>query len=320
MSINKSNFLLGVWLVILLLTVNLLSGCKDSGENKYRMPIYGFNFSPYLDGQDPNLRTQINEAQLAQRMAIIAPYTEWVRTFGMDDGLEKSGIVAQGLNLKVALGAWISADASANEIQLEKLATAMLNDQADLVIVGSEVLLRGEQTENELIAYIQQIRNRSGGIPVAYADTYSVWLAHPALVSEVDVLLVNYYPYWEGVSADKALSTIHGWHQQMLGAAAGKPVIVGETGWPSDGDTVGNAVPSSENAEAFFMNFISWAEANSVKYFYFEAFDETWKAQYEGPQGAHWGVWNKEGVMKPGMQSVFDGVRIDDNWSTTLIE
>ncbi|MGD9213108.1 MAG: hypothetical protein PVI90_20165, partial [Desulfobacteraceae bacterium] len=50
-------------------------------------------------------------------------------------------------------------------------------------------------------------------------------------------------------------------------------------------------------------------------YFYFEAFDEPWKADYEGLQGAHWGIWTSNGIMKDGMNRVFDGETIDDNWT-----
>ena len=320
MTNKRDTNLLPLLLFILLLFINLLAGCgPSSGDNPApsttTVPVYGLNFGPYLDGQDPNLHTPISESQLTKRMAIIAPYTNWVRTFGMSDGLERSGAIAHKLNLKVALGAWLSANTTANDTQINNLITALDNGDADMAIVGSEVLLRGDLSEDALIAYIQQVRSRSGGVPVAYADAYNVWLSHPAVIAAVDVVLVNYYPYWEGIHVDQAIGAIHNWHQQMESASLGKPVIVSETGWPSDGNILGNAVPSPDNAAIFFMNFVSWAEANKVNYFYFEGFDETWKALYEGPQGAHWGVWDKNGVMKPEMQPVFDGKRLADNWS-----
>ena len=84
--------------------------------------------------------------------------------------------------------------------------------------------------------------------------------------------------------------------------AGSKDVIVSETGWPSGGDVIGSAVPTQENAAFYFKSFIAWAHANKVPYFYFEAFDESWKAKYEGVQGAHWGIWDKEGHLKPGME------------------
>jgi hypothetical protein len=96
-------------------------------------------------------------------------------------------------------------------------------------------------------------------------------------------------------------------------------VIVSETGWPSEGNAAGGAVPSPKNAAFFFLNFVSWARAYNIDYFYFEAFDESWKAAYEGPQGAHWGVWDKDGILKPGMEAVLNGDTIADNWSNTGI-
>src|SRR5205814_8174335 len=130
---------------------------------------------------------------------------------------------------------------------------------------------------------------------------------HPAVIAACDVVLPNYYPYWEGVSIDTSIATLHRQHQLVVAAAQGKPVIVSETGWPSAGNVICNAVPSAANASLYFLNFVSWARANNVPYFYFTSLSENWKANYEGPQGAHWGVWTSDGVLKPGMQTVFDG-------------
>jgi hypothetical protein len=86
-------------------------------------------------------------------------------------------------------------------------------------------------------------------------------------------------------------------------AARGKQVIV-ETGWPSAGDSCGRAVPSMANANAYLKNFLSWANSRGVKYYYFEAFDELWKVRSEGSVGSHWGVWDQNGVLKPGMGAI----------------
>ena len=75
------------------------------------------------------------------------------------------------------------------------------------------------------------------------------------------------------------------------------------------GEGVGflDAVPSPENAGLYFRNFVSWARAGEVPYFYFEAFDELWKATYEGSPNACWGIWDRRGDMKPDMRAVFKG-------------
>ena len=302
--------------VFLLFISSFLCQCGGNGsgvppqQNHTPVKIHGLDFSPYIDGQDPNLGSYVDQDQLMARMKIVAPYTRWIRAFGCTNGLEKSGAIAHSLGLKAALGAWISADLEANEREIENLVTAAKAGEADMLIVGSEVLLRGDLAESAVIEYIERVRQEAPGLPVGYADVYGVMLSHPKILEASDVVLVNYYPYWEGIRIDLALAAIHAWHTQVTAAAGSKEVIVSETGWPSDGNTVGSAVPSSQNAAFFFLNFVSWARANDVDYFYFEALDETWKSDYEGPQGAHWGVWDKDGILKPGMEAVFNGETI----------
>jgi exo-beta-1,3-glucanase (GH17 family) len=283
-------------------------------------PIYkvnGLNFSPYIkDGQNPNLGTVVSEAQIRGLMTAIKPYTSWVRTFGCTSGLEVAGRVAHELGLKIAVGAWLGTDSAANENEISSLINIGKAGQADMLIVGSEVLLRGDLTEAQLIGYINRVRDAVSGIPVATADVYNELLAHPNVMAAGDVVLPNYYPYWEGINVSYAVSFLHDRNQGIVTAAGGKPVIISETGWPSAGNQVGEAVPSPENAAYYFLNFESWAKAEGASSFYFEAFDEPWKASNnEGPQGAHWGIWDKYVILKPGMRAVFDGETIPDNWS-----
>jgi exo-beta-1,3-glucanase (GH17 family) len=306
--------------LFLCIVLGLLVSCNgdnggSSSQHGFAGKVHGLNFSPYVDGQDPNLGSNVDDAQLRTRMQIISARTNWIRTFGAGNGLERSGAVAHSLGLKAALGAWLSTDLAENEQQLANLIVAGQTGDADMLIVGSEVLLRGDLSEAALLDYINRVKQAVPGVPVAYADTYSVLLAHPGVIAAVDVVLANYYPYWDGADVNVAVASIHYWHGQVQAAANGRPVIVSETGWPSAGNTVGNAVPSPENAAFFFKNFVSWARATGADYFYFEAFDESWKAAYEGPQGAHWGIWDKDGNMKSGMDATFRGEAVPDNWS-----
>lgn len=293
-------------------------GCNKNGSGiVYK--VFGLNFSPYMDGQDPGEGFQVEEDQLRMRMKIIAPFTEWIRTYGSTNGLEISGLIAHSLGLKAALGAWISSDLVANEEEIERLINAGELGEADMLIVGSEVLRRGDISEEELINYINRVKQEINDTPVSYADTYYVLLEHKAVIDAVDVVLANYYPYWDGIKVENAVAAIHFHHQELQEAAVGKRVIVSETGWPDGGNAIGGAIASPENASFYFLDFVSWANANDVEYFYFEAFDESWKAAYEGPQGACWGVWDKFGKMKPGMGAVFKGAAMAGNWSETNI-
>ena len=279
--------------------------------------VHGLNFGPYTkEGQNPDYGTVIDEEQIRNLLEIIAPYTEWVRTFGCDHGLEKIGRIGHEMGLKVAVGAWLSSDLAANEEQISSLINIAKAGEADMLIVGSEVLLRGDLTEAKLIEYINRVKKAMPGVPVTTAEVYSSFLA-PALISAVDVVFVNYYPVWEGITIDQAVFWLDKKHQQLITASKGKKVIISETGWPSGGKEHENVIPSPENASFYFLNFVSWARDNRVDYFYFEAFDEPWKS--EDSWGSNWGIWDKDGNMKPGMEDVFNGKTVPDNWSESKI-
>jgi exo-beta-1,3-glucanase (GH17 family) len=280
---------------------------------KYR--VDGFNFGPYIDGQDPNLGAVLSEEQIRDRLELVAPYTRWIRVFGSTRGLEHIGRIAHELGLMVACSAWLGRNSAANDEEVAAVIVAGQQGHCDTVIVGSEVLLRNDLSEAQLLAYIAEVKTALPALPVTTADVYTQLLAHPAVIAAVDLVLANYYPYWEGIVLKHAVASLHRAHQRVVAAAGGKPVWVSEAGWPSCGDRKGDAVPSLKNASKFFLNFVSWARTNAVPYLYFAALDESWKAAYEGPQGACWGVFDKYGVMKPGMEKVFEGRRVADNWS-----
>jgi uncharacterized repeat protein (TIGR01451 family) len=270
--------------------------------------VYGIDFSPYENGQDPNLSPQIPASQILSRMQIVAPYTKWVRSFSSTNGLENIPSVARQLGLKVAANAWISSNAAQNTVEIDNLIAAANSGQVDIAIVGSEAILRNDVTVSQLIAYMNQVRQAiPQNIPVTTADVYGTFLAQPALIAASDVVFANFYPYWEGTSINNAMCSLEREYQQLVAASGSKQVVISETGWPSAGNAVGAAVPSPANQNLFALQFFTWAGANNIPAFYFEAFDEAWKAAYEGPQGAHWGIFDVNGVIKSGMDAFFNG-------------
>ncbi len=67
------------------------------------------------------------------------------------------------------------------------------------MIVGNEVLLRGELSSKALAAYVNRVREgtRDIHVPVTYADVWEFWLRHPQLADAVDYLTIHILPYWE---------------------------------------------------------------------------------------------------------------------------
>jgi exo-beta-1,3-glucanase (GH17 family) len=278
---------------------------------------FGIDFSPYMDGQDPNQNRPptLSDSQILSRLQGIAPYTRWVRTFACGSGLQDTGMLAHSLGLKVAVGAWIDKTASDNLTQVQCLIDVLSKGQADLGIVGSEVLLRGDQSDSQLVAYMSQVKQAVPSAVVTTADTWATLLAHPSVIAAGDVVFANLYPYWEGTPEDRAVAALNTEYQSVVAAAGGKPVYVSETGWPSCGNVVDQAVPSPATASAYFLEFMSWARATNAPAFAFEAYDEAWKAAYEGPQGQCWGILDSGGHIKSGMAAPFHGQTVSDTWT-----
>jgi len=239
--------------------------------------------------------------RIAALLDEIAPYTDWIRTFSATGICERIPELARKRGLKVAAGCDLSADPAYNEAEVNGLAGLARSGNVDIAVVGEESLYYNFVPERQLIDYIRRVR--ATGVPTTTSDTWGDLLRHPAVIAECDMLFANMYPYWEQVDIGRAVSHVEWCYQQTLAGAGGKAVLV-ETGWPTAGDPKGPAVPGQDNANRFLAGFTAWAKAHRVPYFYFEAFDEPWKAGHEGPVGAHWGLWDRYAVMKPGVSGI----------------
>jgi exo-beta-1,3-glucanase (GH17 family) len=288
-------------------------------QNPVLYKLDGMNFSAFAGNQDPNRGAAVSESQVRHRLSLIAPYVEQVRIFSTRNGHQYVGPAARRQGVRIAAGAWIGRNLAANNAEISSLIEMAKAGYVDLAIVGSEALLRRDVSGDRLVSYLNQVKEALPDVPVTTADVSSVLLEHPLVIDACDVLFVNYYPYWEGIGVQHAVAAVHRQHQRVRAAAIGKTVIVSESGWPSCGNTIRDAVPSPENARYYLLNLISWARAENVPYFYFEAFDEPWKALYEGPQGKCWGLWGECAQLKPWVYDVFSNVSTADNWSGTQI-
>ena len=86
--------------------------------------------------------------------------------------------------------------------------------------------------------------------------------------------------------------------QEASKAAKGKKVIITETGWPSEGSSLGGANPSYLNYLKYFINSQLWSKNEDIEMFYFSSFDESWKVDAEGDVGAFWGLWDRLEKLK----------------------
>jgi glucan 1,3-beta-glucosidase len=258
--------------------------------------MHGLCFSMYEDGQGPG--DIITEEQVRRRMDIIKPYTQWVRSFSCVEGNEHIPRIAHEKGLKTLVGAWLGDDMEMNEAEIEGLITLAKEGCVDIAAVGNEVLYRKELTEDQLIEYINRVKEALPGIPVGYVDAYYEFNACPRITEACDVILANCYPYWEGCPLDYSLNHMREMFGLATEAGKGKRVIITETGWPSEGGSLGGAISSAENAMKYFINSQAWSAKDDIEMFYFSSFDESWKVGAEGDVGAYWGLWDKHEKLK----------------------
>jgi len=258
--------------------------------------MHGLCFSIYEDGQKPGDIVPIS--QVRRRMQIIKNHTQWVRSFSCVDGNEHVPVVAKEMGIKTLVGAWLGNDLDKNEKELEALIKLAKEGLVDIAAVGNEVMYRKDLSEEELIAYIRRFKDEVPEVPVGYVDAYYEFSARPKITAACDVILANCYPFWESCPFDSSLSYLKEMFRKAKEAAGGKRVIVSETGWPSQGESLDGAVPSMENSLDYFVNTQLWAMDENIECFYFSSFDENWKKSSEGEVGAYWGIWDKDEKLK----------------------
>ena len=248
---------------------------------------------------DPDLR--VSPAQIEADLRLLATVTGCVRTYGVSQGLEAVPAIARRVGLRVLLGAWIGSNPLDDDRELAH-AIALAREHADvidLLLVGNEVLLRGERTPASLVALLDRAR-REQPVPVAYADVWAYWLRHAeALRGHVDVAAVHVLPYWddEPVAIAHAVDHVAQTLAAMRTALAPLPVFIAETGWPAAGRQRGPAAPGAlaqnQLVRGLVQARIDWGWQPGWNLI--EGFDQPWKRALEGAMGGYWGVFTAAG-------------------------
>ena len=258
--------------------------------------VHGFCFSLYEEGQKPG--HIITEAQVRRRMEILKPHTKWIRSFSCTDGNELIPKVAKEYGIQTLVGAWLGNDPEVNQREVTGLIKLAKEGFVDIAAVGNEVMYRKDLTEDELLDFIKKVKAEIPTIPVGYVDAYYEFSHRPRITDACDVILCNCYPFWEGCPFENSLDYMKQMYYQAKAAGNGKEVIITETGWPSQGENLQEAVPGEKNAKDYFINTQMWSANDNIPVFYFSSFDESWKVGAEGKVGAFWGIWDKNENLK----------------------
>ena len=258
--------------------------------------IHGICFSLYEGSQQPG--DIVSDNQIIRRLEVLKPYTSSIRTFSSLSEHARIVEIAKDMGFKTLVGAWLSDDMDSNDKEVEGLIKLANNGLVDVAAVGNEVIYRKELEENQLISYINYVKESINNIPVGYVDAYYEFRDRPNITDACDVILANCYPFWEGCAAEYSFLYMKDMYNEAVNASNGKKVIITETGWPSKGSDLWGAHPSYKNYLNDSTNAQLRTKDQSIDMFYFSSFDESWKIEAEGDVGAYWGLWNKDEVIK----------------------
>src|SRR5215217_2450987 len=252
------------------------------------------SYAPFRGDQTPLVpTTHIGPEQIAQDLEQLAKITDCVRTYSIENGLDQVPELAAKVGLKVIQGIWLGSNRLKNLAQISTVVRLVKEYPGVItaVVVGNEVLLRGEMTTADLAATIRSVKPQVA-VPVTYADVWEYWLRNREVYEAVDFVTIHILPYWEDipVRAKVAAGHVDDIRKRMAVAFPNKEILIGETGGPSAGRMREGALPSRTNQARIVSEILDLAKREGFRVNLIEAYDQPWKRQLKGTVGGYWGL------------------------------
>lgn len=348
---------------VVLAAQNQAGKAVDSTSVKACLLRNGLAYGPFRDGQGPSGPGQLlpfpTSDQVEEDLDFLSGITRNIRIYGSSGDYAQIAQLAKSHKppFGVMQGIYLHWDPKKtkkqndddNKAELESAINLAQKHLVDSIIVGNETLSQsGSESvtgshlpKEELISYIRQVKKEVASlkVPVSTALVYSDWESNLDLAKEVDFVVAHFYPFWEekGQPVEQAAYAVLTSYRKLKADLQAKyghevDVVIGETGWPSGGEPRDKAVPSSENQRKFIEDFMDAACSNSIRFYYFSAFDEEWKWDEGGDKewtlrfrhsrrdselphdrtfsgnwiGSSWGIFQSNGKLKAALEGLFD--------------
>ncbi|WPK23748.1 hypothetical protein PUMCH_000994 [Australozyma saopauloensis] len=252
----------------------------------------GITYSPYTkSGQCKSANEVASDIQKLLAFGII-------RLYSVDCSGIQNVISAMSSGQKLFLGVW---DINNINSDLPSMAQQVLSGKrgwsaVHTVAIGNEVVNSGRGSASQVAnavnaakSWFQANAPQYSG-PIVCVDTLAAVMANPQQMCGIgDYLAVNCHPYFSGVEA----STSGTWLKQQVSqlqqtCGGGKSILVTESGWPSYGNTVGQAVPSLQNQ---LLSIKSLSQVIGDQVIMFTMYNDYWKAPGDWNVEQHWGIY-----------------------------
>ena len=267
---------------------------RPHGPEDWHGPIGGFALSAFQRYQSPLKNDFPNDEQIDGDLRLLRGYSQNIRTYSM---LQNPQIprLAEREGLKVLAGAWIDTRLDNNDKEIAALIAQARRYPGTInrVLVGNEVLFRNDIPPEQLMAYLDRVRAALHQ-PVSTAEPDYIWVKYPELAEHVDFITVHLFPYWNGIPRKDAIGAALGSYENLQRLFPNKHIVIGEIGWPSNGDRHEYAYPSVSDEAIFLRQWFNVAKQLHLDYYVMEAFDQPWKEQLSGRTEAYWGMFNAD--------------------------
>lgn len=243
--------------------------------------VKGITYSPYTSSGSCKSASEV-KADLAS----LTGYPV-LRLYGVDCDQVANVLQAKAPSQKLFLGIF-----NVGQIQegVQTIASAVekygsWNDVVT-VSVGNELVNGGQATPSQVGQYISTAKSALSAAgytgSVVSVDTFIAVINNPELCKYSDYMAVNAHAYFDkNTIASDAGSWLLQQIERVYNACGGeKTVVVTESGWPSQGQTYGVAVPSKQNQKAAVESIIKSCGSDT---YLFTAYNDLWKA--DGPYG-----------------------------------
>lgn len=257
------------------------SASSDSDVTIGAAGVKGITYSPYTDSG--NCKTA---SEVKSELASLTGYSV-LRLYGVDCDQVASVLQGKATSQKLFLGIY-HVDQIEDGVQTIASAVEKYGSWDDIVTVsvGNELVNAGQATPSQIGQYVSSAKSAlsSAGYSgsVVSVDTFIAVINNPELCKHSDYMAVNAHAYFDqNTVASDAGSWLLEQIQRVYTACGGeKTVVVTESGWPSQGQTYGVAVPSKQNQKAAVESI---AKTCGSATYLFTAFNDYWKA--DGPYG-----------------------------------
>lgn len=294
----------------------------------------GVNYGPFhFDGQ--NSGSAIPLSQIQADLDLIARNFKFIRTYTVDNGMDKVPQEAASRGIEVSLGVHCTPNDQVKtkaDIDLAVSVTSQYPTTVTSIVVGNETNQDGPNyvSDAEVAAYMDYAKQKMnaaslsgisvsscitgvGGLPGGSGNDHACPLimqrCRDLNLAGDRVIFMTIYPYYgQKYNSQNHPSDIGGnmnWSYQNGMAQAeqlGLDVVIGEIGWPSQGNDQNMENPGNESLN--FTATLNWINGindykKAFNTLWFSMFDEPWKTNEPFGVGPYWGLYAKNGATQP---------------------